>query len=74
MTAKRTARLPADFGITHSLSQPRVSGDNPFSGVYFTTLKYHPGLARRFAGIAVDTVSCRTLVRWRNDQHHHGES
>ncbi|MCP5056329.1 MAG: transposase family protein, partial [bacterium] len=48
MTAKCTAQLLADLGITRSLSRPRVSDDNPFSEAQFKTLKYHPGFPGRF--------------------------
>ena len=43
MTAKCTAQLLADLGVTRSLSRPQVSDDNPFSEAQFKTLKYHPG-------------------------------
>jgi putative transposase len=43
MTAKCTAQLLADLGVTQSLSRPRVSDDNPFSEAQFKTMKYHPG-------------------------------
>ena len=37
MTAKCTAQLLADLGVTQSLSRPRVSNDNPYSEAQFKT-------------------------------------
>ena len=56
MTAKCTAQLLADLGVTRSLSRPRVSDDNPFSEAQFKTLKYHPGFPGRFEGQEVATT------------------
>ena len=39
MTAKKTAQLLADLGITKSHSRPHVSNDNPYSESQFKTLK-----------------------------------
>ena len=52
MTAKCTAQLLADLGVTQSLGRPRVSNDNPYSEAHFKTIKYHPGFPGRFGSIA----------------------
>ena len=52
MTAKCTAQLLADLGVTQSLSRPRVSNDNPYSEAHFKTVKYHPGFPGRSAACA----------------------
>ncbi|HJO25078.1 MAG TPA: IS3 family transposase, partial [Myxococcota bacterium] len=71
MTAKCTAQLLADLGVTQSLSRPRVSDDNPFSEAQFKTLKYHPGFPGRFEGQEVATGYCRSFFPWYNDEHRH---
>jgi putative transposase len=72
MTAKCTAQLLADLGVTRSLSRPRVSDDNPFSEAQFKTLKYHPGFPGRFESQDVATDYCRSFFPWYNDEHRHG--
>jgi putative transposase len=72
MTAKCTAQLLADLGVTRSLSRPRVSDDNPFSEAQFKTLKYHPGFPGRFEGQEVATNYCRSFFPWYNHHHRHG--
>ena len=71
MTAKCTAQLLADLGVTRSLSRPRVSDDNPFSEAQFKTLKYHPGFPGRFDDIQAATAFCRTFFHWYNHEHRH---
>ena len=71
MTAKCTAQLLADLGITRSLSRPRVSDDNPFSEAQFKTLKYHPGFPGRFGGQEDATAYCRRFFPWYNHDHRH---
>jgi len=72
MTAKCTAQLLADLGVTRSLSRPRVSDDNPFSEAQFKTLKYHPGFPRRFASQEAAHTYCRSFFPWYNHEHRHG--
>ena len=71
MTAKCTAQLLADLGVTQSLSRPRVSDDNPFSEAQFKTLKYHPGFPGRFESQEAATGYCRSFFPWYNDEHRH---
>lgn len=71
MTAKCTAQLLADLGVTQSLSRPRVSDDNPFSEAQFKTLKYHPGYPGRFSSQAHAIEYCRDFFPWYNDDHRH---
>jgi len=71
MTAKCTAQLLADLGVTQSLSRPRVSDDNPFSEAQFKTLKYHPGFPGRFASQEAAIGYCRAFFPWYNDEHRH---
>jgi len=72
MTAKCTAQLLADLGVTQSLSRPRVSDDNPFSEAQFKTLKYHPGFPGRFASQEAAVSYCRSFFPWYNGEHRHG--
>ena len=72
MTAKCTAQLLADLGVTRSLSRPQVSDDNPFSEAHFKTLKYHPGFPRRFQSTEHALAYCRTFFAWYNNDHRHG--
>lgn len=72
MTAKCTAQLLADLGVTRSLSRPQVSNDNPFSEAQFKTLKYHPGYPRRFASKDAALAYCRRFFPWYNEHHRHG--
>lgn len=71
MTAKGTAQMLADLGVTRSLSRPRVSDDNPFSESQFKTLKYHPGFPGRFEDQASATRYARSFFAWYNDEHRH---
>ena len=71
MTAKCTAQLLADLGVTQSLSRPRVSDDNPFSEAQFKTLKYHPGFPGRFDSQSHAIDYCRDFFPWYNHDHRH---
>ncbi|WP_420632803.1 integrase core domain-containing protein [Candidatus Palauibacter sp.] len=72
MTAKCTAQLLADLGVTQSLGRPRVSNDNPYSEAQFKTVKYHPGFPGRFATIGEAKDFCRAFFQWYNTEHRHG--
>ncbi|WP_425154678.1 integrase core domain-containing protein [Candidatus Palauibacter sp.] len=72
MTAKCTAQLLADLGVTQSLGRPRVSNDNPYSEAQFKTVKYHPGFPGRFAGVEEAKDFCRAFFQWYNTEHRHG--
>ncbi len=72
MTAKCTAQLLADLGVTQSLGRPRVSNDNPYSEAHFKTVKYHPGFPGRFGCIEEAKDFCREFFQWYNTQHRHG--
>ena len=72
MTAKCTAQLLADLGVTQSLSRPRISNDNPYSEAQFKTVKYHPGFPGRFADIEEAKNFCRRFFPWYNLEHRHG--
>ena len=71
MTAKCTAQLLADLGVTRSLGRPQVSDDNPFSEAQFKTLKYHPGFPGRFDDIHAAVAFCRAFFPWYNHEHRH---
>ena len=71
MTAKCTAQLLADLGVTRSLGRPQLSDDNPFSEARFKTLKYHPGFPGRFEDIHAAVAFCRTFFPWYNREHRH---
>ena len=71
MTAKCTAQMLADLGVTRSLSRPRVSDDNPFSEAQFKTLKYHPGFPGRLEDQLAATHYVRSFFPWYNNEHRH---
>ncbi len=71
MTAKCTAQLLADLGVTRSLARPQVSDDNPFSEAQFKTLKYHPGFPGRFDDLQAAITFCQTFFPWYNHEHRH---
>jgi putative transposase len=71
MTAKCTAQLLADLGVTRSLSRPHVSDDNPFSEAQFKTLKYAPAFPGRFGGYEQARSFCRPFFDWYNNEHRH---
>jgi len=72
MTAKCTAQLLADLGVTQSLGRPRVSNDNPYSESHFKTVKYHSGFPGRFGCIEEAKDFCPKFFQWYNTEHRHG--
>jgi transposase InsO family protein len=71
MTAKSTALLYTDLGITSSFSRPRVSDDNPYSEAVFKTLKYRPEIPERFGSIEHGRATFTALFDWYNERHYH---
>ena len=71
MTAKSTALLLADLGVTKSHSRPRVSNDNPYSESNFKTLKYRPDFPERFGSLEDARAHCRAFFAWYNEEHYH---
>jgi putative transposase len=71
MTAKATAFLLADLGVTRSHNRPHTSNDNPFSESHFKTLKYQPRFPKRFGCIEDARSFCRAFFDWYNQDHHH---
>ena len=71
MTAKSTALLMADLGITKTHSRPHVSDDNPFSEAQFKTLKYRPEFPERFGSPEGARSAVGPLMRWYNEEHYH---
>ena len=71
MTAKATAHLLADLGVTKSHSRPHNSNDNPFSESHFKTLKYQPRFPKRFGCMEDARQFCREFFAWYNQDHHH---
>ena len=71
MTAKATALMLADLGVTKSHSRPYTSNDNPFSESHFKTLKYQPEFPQRFGSIEDAKAFCRRFFGWYNQDHHH---
>jgi transposase InsO family protein len=72
MTAKATALLLADLGVTRSHNRPHTSNDNPFSESHFKTLKYQPRFPQSFGCIEDARNFCRVFFDWYNRDHHHG--
>ena len=71
MTAKSTAFMLADLGVTKTHSRPHVSNDNPFSESQFKTLKYRPDFPERFGSPEHGRSFCRDFFTWYNTEHHH---
>lgn len=71
MTAKSTALLYSDLGITASYSRPRVSNDNPHAESLFKTLKYRPTMPPRFATLEEARAFFSELFDWYNEHHYH---
>jgi putative transposase len=71
MTAKATALLLADLGVTRSHNRPHTSNDNPFSESHFKTLKYQPRFPQSFGCIEDARSFCRAFFDWYNRDHHH---
>jgi len=71
MTAKATALMLADLGVTKSHSRPYTSNDNPFSESHFKTMKYQPQFPKRFGSIQDAKTFCRAFFDWYNRDHHH---
>lgn len=71
MTAKSTAQLFIDLGITQSHSRPSVSDDNPFSEAAFKTFLYRPDIPERFGAIEDARAFFTALMRWYNEEHYH---
>ena len=71
MTAKSTALLYADLGITTSHSRPRVSNDNAFAETAFKTLKYRPEMPDRFGSLEDARTFFAKLLTWYNNEHFH---
>lgn len=71
MTAKATALMLADLGVTKSHSRPHTSNDNPFSEAHFNTLKYQPEFPKRFGCLEDAKAFRRLFFTWYNRDHHH---
>jgi len=71
MTAKSTAQLFIELGITASHSRPSVSDDNPFSEAAFKTFLYHPAMPKRFGSLEDARAFFAALMRWYNEEHYH---
>jgi putative transposase len=59
MTSKPVAFLLADLGVLKTHNRPYTSTDNPYSEAQLKTLKYRPGLPRRFDSIQHARAFCR---------------
>lgn len=71
MTAKSTALLYSDLGITASYSRPRVSNDNPHAEAIFKTVKYRPEMPARFFTLEEARAFFTELFDWYNERHYH---
>ena len=71
MTAKSTAQLYIDLGITQSHSRPGVSDDNPYSEAGFKTFLYRPGMPDRFGSLQDCRAYFSALFTWYNEEHYH---
>ena len=71
MTAKTTAQLFLDLGVTESHSRPHVSDDNPYSEAAFKTLKYCPTFPGCFEEREQAEDWANTFFDWYNYQHCH---
>ena len=71
MTAKATAFMRADLGVTKSRSRLYTSNDDSLSESHFKTLKYPPQFPKRFGCIQDAKTFCRQFFTWYNRDHHH---
>lgn len=71
MTAKTTAQLLGNLGITKSHSRPHVSNDNPYSESQFKTLKYSADFPGSFGSIEDSRRFLSGFFGWYNDEHRH---
>ena len=71
MTAKTTAQLLGNLGITKSHSRPHVSNDNPYSESQFKTLKYSAAFPGEFGSIEDSRSFLSGFFHWYNDEHRH---
>jgi putative transposase len=71
MTAKTTAQLFVDLGVTESHSRPHVSDDNPYSESAFKTLKYCPSFPDHFESREHADTWAGSFFDWYNYQHCH---
>jgi putative transposase len=71
MTAKTTAQLLADLGITKSHSRPRVSNDNPYSESQFKTMKYASTFPGTFGCLQDARQYLGRFFQWYNCEHRH---
>jgi putative transposase len=71
MTAKTTAQLFLDLGVTESHSRPHVSDDNPYSEAAFKTLKYCPTFPGCFEEREEAEDWANTFFDWYNYHHCH---
>lgn len=71
MTAKTTAHLLVDLGVTKSHSRPHTSNDNPYSESQFRTLKYRPDFPDRFGSFEDARSHCGRFFGWYNLEHRH---
>jgi len=71
MTAKTTAQLFIDLGVTESHSRPHVSDDNPYSEAAFKTLKYAPTFPGCFEVRGQAEEWANAFFDWYNYQHCH---
>ncbi len=71
MTARSTALLYADLGVSSSFSRPRVSDDNPYSEAAFKTIKYRPEMPERFGSLEDARAFFATMFDWYNTRHYH---
>jgi len=71
MTSKTVAVLLSDLEVTRSHSRPKVSNDNPYSEVWFKTLKYAPTFPERFGCLADARGFLDDFVQRYNHEHRH---
>jgi putative transposase len=71
MTAKVTAQLLADLGVTRTHSRPHCSNDNPYSEAQFKTMKYRPEFPNTFSTLQSARSFGQYFFGWYNQKHHH---
>ena len=71
MTAKVTAQLLADLGVTRTHSRPHCSNDNPYSEAQFKTMKYRPEFPNNFNTLQSARSFGQYFFGWYNQKHHH---
>ena len=71
MTSNKMKDLLGKRGVTHSLSRPAVSNDNPHIESWFSTVKYHRQYPQLFDDVHDAASWCDEFIEHYNSAHRH---